>query len=45
MRRAADGSARDDEFVDLAVDLAIDIVRLERRRNDLQRNASISHHG
>ena len=36
MERAINGSTRDDEFVDIAVDLASDIVRLERIRTNYE---------
>ena len=42
MRRAVDGSAREDEFVDFAVDLAIDVIRLERIRYKLREKMQAS---
>ena len=36
MERTVNGSTRDDEFVDIAVDLASDIVRLERIRTNYE---------
>jgi len=42
MERAINGSTRDDEFVDIAVDLASDIVRLERIRHELREHMQAS---
>jgi len=42
MERAINGSTRDDEFVDIALDLASGIVRLECMRHELRKHMQAS---